>query len=49
MMKHREDDCHDRSLSDIDEIEELKDGWFTETDTLWPGQKFSLALEVITL
>ena len=22
-----------------------KNGWFTETETLWPGQKFSLALE----
>jgi len=24
----------------------IRDGWFTETETLWPGQKFSLALEV---
>jgi spermidine synthase len=23
----------------------LKSGWFTETETFWPGQKFSLALE----
>jgi spermidine synthase len=23
----------------------LKTGWFTETETFWPGQKFSLALE----
>jgi hypothetical protein len=27
-------------------IPEIKQGWFTETETLWPGQKFSLALEV---
>ena len=24
----------------------IQDGWFTETETLWPGQKFSLALDV---
>ena len=23
----------------------IKNGWFTETDTFWPGQRFSLALE----
>lgn len=23
----------------------IKNGWFTETETFWPGQKFSLALE----
>jgi len=23
----------------------IKNGWFTEIDTFWPGQKFSLALE----
>mmetsp|Transcript_5544 Transcript_5544/g.8057 ORF Transcript_5544/g.8057 Transcript_5544/m.8057 type:complete len:369 (-) Transcript_5544:239-1345(-) len=23
----------------------VKDGWFSETDAMWPGQKFSLALE----
>jgi len=23
----------------------IKNGWFTETETMWPGQKFSLALE----
>lgn len=23
----------------------IQNGWFTETDTFWPGQKFSLALE----
>ena len=22
------------------------DGWFTETEAMWPGQKFALALEV---
>ena len=26
-------------------IPEIEQGWFTETETLWPGQKFSLALE----
>lgn len=25
---------------------EVEDGWFSETETMWPGQKFSLALEV---
>ena len=24
----------------------VKNGWYTDTATLWPGQKFSLALEV---
>jgi len=24
---------------------EIEDGWFSETETMWPGQKFSLALE----
>eukprot|EP00978_Attheya_sp_CCMP212_P004644 scaffold10109_cov51-Attheya_sp.AAC.4 len=24
----------------------FKDGWFSETEAMWPGQKFSLALEV---
>ena len=24
----------------------IKNGWFTENETLWPGQKLSLALEV---
>jgi len=23
-----------------------EDGWFTETEAMWPGQKFALALEV---
>ena len=26
--------------------EGVQDGWFSETEALWPGQKFSLALEV---
>jgi hypothetical protein len=24
----------------------IQNGWFTETATMWPGQKFSLALQV---
>jgi hypothetical protein len=24
----------------------VQNGWFTETETMWPGQRFSLALEV---
>jgi hypothetical protein len=24
----------------------IQNGWFTETASMWPGQKFSLALEV---
>ena len=24
----------------------VKNGWFEETECLWPGQKFALALEV---
>jgi hypothetical protein len=27
-------------------IRGIENGWFTETATMWPGQKFSLALEV---
>jgi len=27
-------------------IEGVENGWFTETQAMWPGQKFSLALEV---
>ena len=27
-------------------IEGIEAGWFTETEALWPGQKFALALEV---
>jgi len=24
----------------------IKDGWFSETEPMWPGQKLSIALEV---
>ncbi len=24
----------------------IEDGWFSETEAMWPGQKLSLALEV---
>ena len=24
----------------------IQNGWFTETATMWPGQRFSLALKV---
>jgi hypothetical protein len=24
----------------------VNNGWFSESETMWPGQKFSLALEV---
>lgn len=24
----------------------IKDGWFSEVEPMWPGQKLSLALEV---
>lgn len=27
----------------------IKNGWFTETETFWPGQKFSLALQEFSL
>ena len=29
-------------------VQGVRQGWFTETETMWPGQKFSLALEVST-
>jgi hypothetical protein len=27
----------------------VREGWFTETEVMWPGQTFSLALEVCIL
>ena len=42
---------HDNTLSKATTKNQLKppptikNGWFTETETFWPGQKFSLALE----
>jgi hypothetical protein len=29
-------------------IRGIQNGWFTETETMWPGQRFSIALEVRT-
>jgi hypothetical protein len=29
-------------------IRGIENGWFTETATMWPGQKFSLALKGLT-
>lgn len=36
----------DRFFGSKNEIDGIEKGWFTETETMWPGQKFSLALEV---
>jgi spermidine synthase len=30
-------------------IRGIENGWFTETATMWPGQKFSLALKGMTM
>jgi hypothetical protein len=27
----------------------IRDGWFSEVEALWPGQKFSLAVEEVLL
>lgn len=29
--------------------EYIRDGWFSEVEALWPGQKFSLAVEEVLL
>jgi hypothetical protein len=27
----------------------IRDGWFSEVEALWPGQKFSLAVDEVIL
>lgn len=39
-----DDPSANRNYYDV--VEGVEDGWFTETEAMWPGQKFALALEV---
>jgi len=41
-----DDDDDLRASGNVVMVEGVEDGWFTETEAMWPGQKFALALEV---
>jgi hypothetical protein len=45
MQTSNQESRHNRSTSEWANLG-IRHGWFTETEAMWPGQKFALALEV---